>query len=433
MNTYGSQVASPGEVRVWERAPSPYIRSLLVANAFPPVVGGIETFLYQIVTHMDGVRTLVYAPEVAGGAEFDRSTQVEIRRGRLNELGLAGRAARRLVTRLSYPGVFRSYQYLPETARLVQNESIQVVQIGHIYLAPLGYWIWRRFGIPYVVYTYGQEVTEAHLPQSRWVTRHIGRRMLSAAAGIITNCDFTAQHVRRWGIGDDRIVKIRHGVDHRAFTPGPAHLPAQLREAIAGKRVILTVGRLIPRKGHDVVISALARLRDRVPDAVYLVAGTGPCRAELEAQAASLGLADRVIFLGYVPDSELVNLLRASDTFVMPSRSRLDGGDVEGLPLVYLQAAACSVPAIGGDTGGTREAILHERTGLIVDPEDPGDVADAIVRLLEGRAFARSLGEAARRRVEHEMNWELGGRDVEALLARVRRSGPAGTPPKMGG
>lgn len=397
----------------------PPVASLLLANAFPPVVGGIETFLYQIAVNLRRVRPIILAPHVPGDHDFDERTPLHIERRQFDQLGFAGRVCWTVTSRIAYHGLYRSLQYLPHTLQLVRRHHVQVVQCGHIYLGLLGYWLWRWKGLPYLVYTYGQEVMEAHLPRAKWLTRAVGERIFRNAAAVITNCDFTKRHVLRWGVEEDRVVKIPHGVDHEFFTPGEARMRPEIQRALKGKQFILTVGRLVERKGQDIVIKALARVREYVPNLVYVIVGDGPDRKRLQMLTQEHELNDMVLFVGRVPDEELVHYYRGCDVFIMPSRADEARGDVEGLPQVYLQANACGRPAVGGRSGGVEEAILDGVTGLVVDPTDVEEVTRALVLLLKDREYATRLGQNGRARVEREMNWKRGAQEIEALVHRI--------------
>jgi len=185
--------------------------------------------------------------------------------------------------------------------------------------------------------------------------------------------------------------------------------------------VILTVGRLIERKGHDIVIRAMARLASEFPAARYVVVGDGPRGPYLRDLVASVALQDRVVFVGEVRKEDLPLYYQAADVFAMVSRARERQGDVEGFGLVYLEAGACAKPVVAGRSGGVPDAVVDGVTGLLVSPESVEEVADALARLLRDRELAAKLGQAGRQRVEREMNWENTVRSVRAALCELMR------------
>jgi phosphatidyl-myo-inositol dimannoside synthase len=182
---------------------------------------------------------------------------------------------------------------------------------------------------------------------------------------------------------------------------------------------VLTVGRLVERKGHDTMLRALPRVIRQVPNVVYLIVGSGPYESRLRSLARELELEDNVVFCGHVPDDELVAYYHACDVFAMISREL--PGDTEGFGIVFMEAAACAKPTVGGRSGGVPDAIVDGETGFLVAPTAPEQVADAIVRIGRDRSLARRLGEMGRVRVYDSfrygdiaagiLNGIVGGRD----------------------
>jgi phosphatidylinositol alpha-1,6-mannosyltransferase len=162
--------------------------------------------------------------------------------------------------------------------------------------------------------------------------------------------------------------------------------------------VVLCVGRLVERKGQDVLIRSLPQVAAAVPEVLCVLAGSGADRSRLEELARDLGVADRVCFLGFVPETELPGCYAAADVFAMPSRYLPSAGDVEGFGIVFLEANAAGVPVVGGRSGGVEEAVRDGYTGLLVDPEDPAAVAGALTRLLQDEGLRRQLGAQGRER-----------------------------------
>jgi phosphatidylinositol alpha-1,6-mannosyltransferase len=170
--------------------------------------------------------------------------------------------------------------------------------------------------------------------------------------------------------------------------------------------VILTVARLEERKGIDTMLRAMPRILHAEPSAKYLVVGDGADRRRLETMRDAAGLADAVVFCGAVPyeSPELVAYYRTCDVFAMPNRT-LSDGNAEGFGLVFLEAGACGKPVVGGSTGGVRDAVDHDVTGLLVSGDSETETADAIVRLLRDPAYAGRLGAAGRRKAE-DSRWQ---------------------------
>jgi phosphatidylinositol alpha-1,6-mannosyltransferase len=175
--------------------------------------------------------------------------------------------------------------------------------------------------------------------------------------------------------------------------------------------VLLSVGRLQSRKGHDLVIRSMARLRSVRPDIRYLIVGDGDERPRLERLVREEGLGDAVRFAGKVPDEQLPDYYSAADVFVHPNRID-DDGDVEGFGMVFLEAAAAGLPVVGGNSGGVPEAVDHLRTGLLVGGRDVDEFVAAVLRLCDAPVLRTEMGQAGRQRVADRFSWST---SVEAL------------------
>src|SRR5437870_6418255 len=195
-----------------------------------------------------------------------------------------------------------------------------------------------------------------------------------------------------------------------------------LRQKLLGDRhkdkVILSVGNLVARKGHDMVIRALPRLRQIIREVTYLIVGEGSYRAQLEQLAHDLGVRDRVVFAGALAE-DLPDIYALSDVFVMPSREQIEECDVEGFGLAFLEASACAKPVVGGRSGGIPDAIVDGGTGLLVNPHDPEDIANALARLLTNNHLAIRLGQEGRSWVIKYFNWARVADRVEGILQSV--------------
>jgi phosphatidylinositol alpha-1,6-mannosyltransferase len=182
------------------------------------------------------------------------------------------------------------------------------------------------------------------------------------------------------------------------------------------KKVIVSVGRLVHRKGQDVLIEAIPAIIEKVPEAHILMIGEGPYRGYLETRAKSLGIEDKITFIGRIQYADLPRYICAGDLFVMPSRSRLAGLEVEGLGIVYLEASACGLPVIAGDSGGAPDAVLEGETGLVVDGTQKIEVAAAVVELLLDPDRSKAMGIRGRQWIIQEWRWEIWSNRFAELL-----------------
>ncbi len=272
-----------------------------------------------------------------------------------------------------------------------------------------------KLGIPLFTVIHGLDVTR-RMPalKKRWLinTLNQSRKVVSVSA-------YTADFMMNTpGIDAEIIVVLPNGVDPEVFSFVADTDFLRERYRLQGKRIILSLSRIIERKGHDMVIRALPNVLKEAPDAVYLIVGSGKQEelARLKKIAADAGVTDRVIFTGRVPAEELPAFYSLCDAYAMPSRE-LDDGDVEGFGITYLEANACGKAVIGGRSGGVPDAIADGHTGYLVDPNDPQAIAEKIAYLLLHPEIAAELGANGRARVEDRYNWKSISAQMVALCA----------------
>ncbi|WP_143662503.1 glycosyltransferase family 4 protein, partial [Streptomyces sp. f51] len=221
-----------------------------------------------------------------------------------------------------------------------------------------------------------------------------------------------------------RMVRLAPGVDAEAFAVRPGardgvRTPAggvRERYGLGARPVILCAARLVPRKGQDTLIRALPAVLRSVPDAVLLLTGDGPYARTLQRLAADTGVADAVVLAGGRPHPEMPEHYAAADVFAMPCRTRRGGLEVEGLGIVFLEAAAAGLPVLVGDSGGAPDTVRDGETGHLVDGRDTAAVADRLVTLLRDRAAAAAMGEKGRAWVREEWGWESAYATLAGLL-----------------
>ena len=292
--------------------------------------------------------------------------------------------------------------------------------LGSVDDSHFGLWLHRWFGLPFIVFTYGNEILET-------IQRQYSRQLaaLRLANRVLASSRYTAELAQRAGADPQRTTVVWPGCDTTFFRPVIAKDDLRLRllGTPSADRVILTVGNLVSRKGQDMVIRALPALLRQVPEVVYLIAGSGPYQGELEKLASDLGVRDRVVFAGRVADEDLPDLYALCDVFVMVSRERIEENDVEGFGIVLLEANACGKPVIGGRSGGVPDALADNVTGLLVDPSSAEEISEALARVLTDHELAARFGEQGRLRVLNEFQWEQVGTTLLSILQTVRQEG----------
>ena len=373
-------------------------RTLVVTNDFPPRPGGIQSFVHGLVSRLPSDRVIVYTSRWRGWQDWDATQPFEVVREDTSVL-------------LPTMNVRRKAE------QLLKSHQCEAVWFGAA--APLGLLApaLRRAGAERIVATtHGHEVGWAAAPGARQLLRRI-----ASDVDVLTYLgDFTRSRLQAV-VGDamrdgSSLLRLAPGVDAGVFRPG---LGAATRErlGLSDRPVVVCVSRLMPRKGQDVLVRALPAIRERVPRACLLLVGGGPMRQRLQRLAAATGVEDAVVFTGSVAGDELPLHYGAGDVFAMPCRTRLGGIDVEGLGIVFLEAAACGLPVVAGDSGGAPEAVVDGTTGYVVDSRSVSDVADHVAGLLADSQQATAMGAAGRRWVAGHWSWENAVRTLADALA----------------
>lgn len=364
--------------------------SLLATNDFPPKVGGIQSYLYELWSRLPGSETVVFTTRHRDAATWDAQQAFRIVRADAGFL-------------LPTPAIRRRVDAI---AREIGAEVVFVDP-----MVPLGAIGPRLTAAPYVVVAHGAEVTVyGRLPG----TGTVGGRVLRGAAGVIVAGAYTSSVVNRVAGRAVPTLVVPPGVDPERFRPLAADARAAARERFGippDVPLVLGVSRLVPRKGFDVVIDAVTEL-----DGVHVaIGGTGRDRSRLQRRAQRLGT--RCHFLGRVADGDLPALYASADAFAMVCRDRWGGLEAEGFGIVFLEAAACGVPVIAGRSGGSPEAVIDGETGYVVEPRDVRAVRDALARLLGDAELRAVIGDAARRRVETRYSYDVLARRLAPLAA----------------
>lgn len=391
------------------------VRCLLVANIFPPIHGG-SAIVYESLAHFAPAGSMhVLAPwkhyvnnqELGNWRSCDAAagypiTRIELLRPPMKEGSPISHleSAWRVMT-IDLPLYLR---VLKEVASIIRRERINILCIGELASSSwIGVACKRLFGIPYINYIHGEEIT-IDMPYRRFGQKR--REYLQQADGVVAVSEFTTQAlVDLMGVPREKIRLIHNGVDIERFTPTPPHADILHRHGLAGRRVILSVGRQVPRKGFDRVIEAMPAILAECPDAHYLLVGEGDYRGDLERLADSMGVRDRVTFAGTVSTGDLPRYYQSCDLFVMPNR-RMPDGDTEGFGLVFLEANACHKAVVGGRAGGAVEAVRDGENGLLVDGNDPAQIAAAVTRILKDDTLRTTLEDRGLERARAS-SWQV--------------------------
>lgn len=354
---------------------------------------------HRLAAGLTGFQTLTVTLAADGSGEFDAAAGLAIRRVGARR---APRSARNVL--LNVEALRRALRFRP-----------QAILSLHIVASPAAWTVGRLLGVPVVQYYHAKEIP-ARPRLAAFAATH--------ADVVLAVSEYCAQLIRATGARPPDMRLIPPGVDlpDVSLAAGREH----------DRPTIVTIARLEDRyKGHDVMLRALPLVRERVPDVRWVVVGDGSLRPELERRAMEAGLGEAVRFLGAVSDADRDAWLRGADLLAMPSRLPEGGQAGEGFGIAFMEAAAYGKPVVAGNVGGALDSVLDGETGLLVDPCDPGAVAEAIVRLLGDEQLAGRLGAAGAARAR-TFAWPATAARVEAVLMeqielRARRGAAGGS------
>lgn len=360
-------------------------RLLLVTEMYPPQVGGIQAYLGGLWGALPSASSFVVAASSPGDRAWDTAQSYRI--------------VRAPAKAWTYP---RWRRFSGSARELVRRERIEAVVCGKaLFEGRAALRLADEFDIPYVVCTHAMEIaTWLKFPK----TRRDLFRVLAGASRITVVNEGTKRLLLDHRIPEAKLVKIYPGVSEAFFSLPTGLEEFRARFRLSGKRVVTSVARLVPRKGHAVLIEAFPAVLQAIPDVHLLFVGDGPERERLRERTERLGLVGAVTFAGALPDDDVRRAVAISEAFVLTPLEI--GGDVEGFGIVYVEAAALGKPVVGSRTGGVPEAVLHDRTGLLVPPANPSAAAEAMIALLTNDTLRRRLGDAARERANREFHWK---------------------------
>ena len=374
-------------------------RHLLVTNDFPPKVGGIQNYLWELWRRLPPEDVVVHTTPYEGADAFDAAQPFT-------------------VTRSREPWLLPGPHLVSRVRRLAHSHAVDLVVIDPALPAGL---IGPRLDLPYAVIVHGAEVAiPARLPG----TRRLLGRVLDGAAGVIAAGGYAARECERALGRPLPTFLIPPGVDIDRFKPQSAAERVEARRRLElpiEAPTVVSVSRLVPRKGMDTLVRSAALLAGVREDLQVVIAGSGRDRRRLTRLAARVRAPVRIP--GRLSDDDLVSLYGCADVFAMLCRTRWRGLEQEGFGIVFLEAAAAGVPQVAGRSGGAHEAVADGETGIVLDPATPQSAAEAIGALLDDPERRKEMGDASRRRAESDFSYDvLAGQLSGALDDMVRQS-----------
>jgi phosphatidylinositol alpha-1,6-mannosyltransferase len=394
-------------------------RILIYTHEFPPIAGGAGTYSYEIAKSLNKLGQEVIVLTVH---PLRKHTLSELSsRTQLKDTKLLDRKLPFQVIRIPLAGgrdrqrimglcglIYSLLRYRSQKILITDKWAQEVCSFARLLLP-----------FKYFLTVHGSEILlNTSLKKGRWKLRKwFFQQLCNNAQRIFAVSEYTKMLLTNTGIQSDKIIVIPNGIDIKKFSKKTEVKELKEKLGIKDEKVILTLARLHPRKGQDIVIKALPYVLKRVPKTKYVIAGTGEDFERLALLVEKYNLNGNVIFSGYIPDDQIIKFYDLCDVFVMPSRQ--EGPWVEGFGISFLEASARGKPVIGGDHGGVREAIIDGQTGIVVNPYSPEEIAEAIINILTDKKYADSLGEKGRQRCLASFSWDsVAQRTLEAIKCK---------------
>jgi phosphatidylinositol alpha-1,6-mannosyltransferase len=379
---------------------------LVLTENFPPVSGGSGRWFWELYSRLSKEQYLILADDVQGASEFDSTHQLNILRIplRSTEWGLK-----------SIRGLKFYWRVFWQIRKIIKQHHITHLHCGRVIHEGVTAWLLKLIiGTPYLCYVHGEDVETAatsgeHNLMVKQVCKH--------AELLICNSHNSANIVKRLNYGSDDKINVLHpGVDASLFVPSAADDEFKQQMGWQGRKVIITVGRLQARKGQDMMLRATALLKQQFPDILYAIIGRGECLESLKTLTAELSINEYVQFLTDVSDAQMIQCYQQSDMFILPNRTI--GNDIEGFGMVLVEAQACGKPVIAGDSGGTKETMLINQSGLVIDCTDAQLISTMVAKLLTDPKSRLQMGKIGRKHVESELDWQAHVQKASLLFNR---------------
>lgn len=370
------------------------MKRLVISEIFPPVHGGSGRWFWELYSRLPTQENCLAVGQSAKAEDFDKNHDLNVHRLNLSssEWGVK-----------SLDGLKFYWKTFWALRQIVKKEQVSAIHCGRcipegVVGLLLSYW----FGLPLICYIHGEDVeTAAKSREHSLLVKQVFKR----SSKLICNSKNTARLLaEKWRVQASKIAILHPGVDAHKFVPNLPAPSARAKLNWGDRPVLLTVGRLQKRKGHDVLIRAVKELITDVPNILYCIVGDGLEKVALEKLVAELNLTNNVLFMSEISDDLMLTCYQQCDIFILPNRT-IDN-DIEGFGMVLVEAQSCGKPVIAGDSGGTAETMLVEKSGLVLDCTSPTHLVREINKLLANPDKIKEMGAAGREHVLTNLDWQ---------------------------
>jgi phosphatidylinositol alpha-1,6-mannosyltransferase len=366
---------------------------LVLTENFPPKSGGSGRWFYELYTRLLDYQITVVTDINADSDEFDRTATVKIIRIPFSSTQWGFKS---LIGLRFY---FRCFWQLKQIIKEHQIDEVHCCRVIH---EGVNAWLIKLFiGVPFVVFVHGEDVETVATSREQDL---MVKQVCKSAKQIICNSHNTASIVARHKYAPLSATQVLHpGANTQHFVPANRTEEAKKNLEWQGKFIVLTVGRLQERKGHDKMILALPELISAIPNVLYAIIGDGECKPQLQELVERLELEQFVLFMDEVDDEMMIQCYQQADVFILPNRTIAN--DIEGFGMVLVESQACGTVVIAGDSGGTKETMISDETGFIIDCTQPNIIAHTILELHTDAKMRISMGQAGREFVSSTYDW----------------------------
>lgn len=377
---------------------------LLLSEIFPPEVGGSGRWFWEVYSRLPREQVTIAAGQHPEAESFDESNELNIHRvvsrpGNWEWIGIKGMRA--------YLGAIR------QVLKIIRSQQVGMIHCGRVLPEGVIANIVRQLtGVPFCCYVHGEDITWAQASREH---TFLVKRVLKRCQLIVANSQNSADLlVNEWDFPPEKVKVIHPGVDTTYFSPAERNPAIRSELGWSDRPVIITVGRLMRRKGHDMMIRAVADIRKQIPDVLYSIIGDGAEKERLLGIVQEEGVSDNVEFRGETTDQQLLHCYQQCDLFALPNRQHEQ--DIEGFGMVLVEAQSCGKPVIAGDSGGTRETMIVGKTGSIVDCTQVEPLVEQTVAFLKDNELRERMGSAARKHVVSTLDWDAVATAIHKLV-----------------
>ncbi len=382
-------------------------KTVLISEIFPPIHGGSGRWFWELYSRLPSEQYFIAAGDNDEAKEFDKNHELSLQRFNLSSWSWGLKS----VTGLKY--YWRTYWQL---RKYIKKNKIEVIHCGRCLPEGfMGFLLSKSLGLPLICYVHGEDVEAAATSRElSWIVN----KVLGHAKTIISNSQNTASLLTdNWQVDKSKISILNPGVDATRFIPTDRNSDIRNQLGWNERPVILTVGRLQKRKGQDMLIKALPVIKNRLPNILYAIIGGGEELANLQKLVDELDLHDNVMFMSEIDDETMIKCYQQCDLFALPNRTVEQ--DIEGFGMVLVEAQACGKVVIAGDSGGTKETMLMNESGFVVDCTKPEPLAEQCIKVLSDMDKAQHMGLKGRAHVEVNLDWLAHKEKAQLLFSSV--------------